>query len=265
MNVRIIRSEKNIGQGLARNHMFAISKCQYVHAHDADDLFSNNWCETIYKEINLNHKNPDLIISEYNKFNGQNIRVYAGGEFLRIGTEDSLLQFCMKENFVPSAVVYRREFFLKLGGYKPREAYPVSEDFELHLRMALENPVYKVICQPLTLQRWRKNSSCRDNNGEMRLETLILCVKALQEHADRIPENLKPLYQRKLIHLGKAYFIRGKIRDADQLFTQAAALGKLPFIYSFGPRMNKIASIFGYSAAFRLRYPWKLIPKKRLL
>ncbi len=41
--VSIIRSETNLGPARARNALLRASSADYVHFHDADDLFHNDW------------------------------------------------------------------------------------------------------------------------------------------------------------------------------------------------------------------------------
>src|SRR5438552_8252612 len=43
--VRVIRATQNKGPSMGRNRLLAECSSEYVHFHDADDLFRPNWCE----------------------------------------------------------------------------------------------------------------------------------------------------------------------------------------------------------------------------
>src|SRR5262249_43673924 len=50
--LRTARSERNIGLSAARNRLAELTSCEYIHFHDADDVFAANWARRIRETLN---------------------------------------------------------------------------------------------------------------------------------------------------------------------------------------------------------------------
>lgn len=61
--VRIVRSDRNVGPALARNQLAALTACEYVHFHDADDLFVATWTERMQDALDRD-RSCDAIFCE---------------------------------------------------------------------------------------------------------------------------------------------------------------------------------------------------------
>ena len=60
--VEIIRGAENRGPGYGRNQLLNQSKSEYVHFHDADDLFLPDWYEKIQEAIIKTR--ADIVLTE---------------------------------------------------------------------------------------------------------------------------------------------------------------------------------------------------------
>ena len=127
MGVKTI-SKPNIGTGIARNIGALEAKGDILAFIDADVIPHPQWCESI---VNYFHKHPEIIGAAGTKImNSKN-------KFLRwlyFFLTYSLQKFLLIFNFAwfsGTNVAYRKEWFIKLGGFKTTE---LSEDILLSLQ-----------------------------------------------------------------------------------------------------------------------------------
>src|SRR5687767_1173472 len=57
--VRVIRGRENRGPAFGRNLLMRESACDYVHFHDADDLFHSDWARDVRAVIAA--RAPDIV------------------------------------------------------------------------------------------------------------------------------------------------------------------------------------------------------------
>ena len=63
---RIIRGDVNRGPSYGRNRLLRESQSDYIHFHDADDLFYPDWCGRIRQAIE--ESEPDVVFTEISSF-----------------------------------------------------------------------------------------------------------------------------------------------------------------------------------------------------
>ncbi|HMV36108.1 MAG TPA: glycosyltransferase family A protein [Turneriella sp.] len=157
--VEIRRLPKNGGPAYARNFGAALGKAPFIAFLDSDDLWHP---EKLQHALAAFAHDPELLWWHSNELwlrNGQPAKQKAihrkqGGQFFERALERCLIS--------PSAVVFRRDFFMAQGGFAP--AFRLCEDYELWLRLLLHSPVgYST--EPLTIKRagdWPQLSSARE-------------------------------------------------------------------------------------------------------
>src|SRR6185437_5396564 len=102
------------------------------HFHDADDLFLDNWCETVRRRISTD--SIDVALND--------VALCLDGEvhnsYYRLGSHpetSDFLRLAIRQTLVPSTGTYRKEAVCRAGRYDGRRLY--SEDYDFHLRLAL--------------------------------------------------------------------------------------------------------------------------------
>jgi glycosyltransferase involved in cell wall biosynthesis len=131
-----VRLAKNLGPGGARNAGVSAGKAPLVAFLDSDDL----WRETkLEKQVQQFYADPLLQWTHCNEeWQRHGVVVTQRTEHRKQGGVFLERAFgrCLIAN---SAVVFRRSFYEKHGGFNPH--FPVCSDFELWLRMLADAPI----------------------------------------------------------------------------------------------------------------------------
>ena len=125
--VKVIRGEANRGPSYGRNLLAQTSAAEYVHFHDADDLFDPQWCARV--KASISESGADAIFTEVSSYREERlVREHVVG-LHRLATERDLIGFWIDGVMLPASGTYRREAVLAIGGYQ--EDMLRSEDYEL--------------------------------------------------------------------------------------------------------------------------------------
>lgn len=145
--VQFFRLEKNSGSGPARNYGVAAGTAPLIAFLDSDDLWHP---EKLAKQVAYLKDNPDCQWVHTNEiWRRGELEVKQRSEHRKQGGQFLLraLERCLIAN---SAVMFRRSFFEKHGGFAP--AFRICQDFELWLRLLADAPV-GFLEEPLAIKR----------------------------------------------------------------------------------------------------------------
>jgi len=134
--------------GTARNAGVAATQTDWIAFLDADDLWRPGWLAAV-REAMARFPDVDLYFGtwEEQSFAGQRL---SGPE--RSRPTGDIFEALLCENFIATpAVVVRRQRFLKSGGFD--EQLPVSEDWDLWLRLATHHRFYPVYGEHVVVRR----------------------------------------------------------------------------------------------------------------
>jgi len=214
--VKVIRGETNRGPGFGRNELMRASQSDYVHFHDADDLFDSRWCGAVRQAIAK--RRPDVVFTEIRTFGERETDRVLG---LRRLTDD-LMRFCIRGAMLTPSGTYQRHTVLAMGGY--RTDLVQSEDWEFHIRLAALRPTYEVIDEPLVLQRLR--SEGRHNSA---VDVWTSCYQAVEALAVELPTEYRPDLAEAAARAGSALFQIGARAEATRACALAKRLGPPAF------------------------------------
>lgn len=154
--IHLLRLSQNRGPAAARNAGARAGKAPYIAFLDSDDLWHPQKLEAQLSFLRQNssfnwiHTNETwLKNSTFLKPKKKHRK--QGGIFL-----PRLFELCL---ISPSAVLFKRDFFLRHGGFN--ENFFVAEDYEFWLRLNLHHPI-AFLDFPFTVKRagaWRQLSS----------------------------------------------------------------------------------------------------------
>ena len=149
--VRVIELEQNVGVAAASNRGITHARGQFIVRVDADDFVSDDFCYILKRSLELNHDAfgvgcDCLLVDEM-----ENV----------VGRRDA-----QKEPF-SCGIMYRRDLFLRLGGYDDRMRH--REEEELRARLGEE---YKIRYLPLPLYRYRMHGKNKTLSREY-AETVV--------------------------------------------------------------------------------------------
>lgn len=207
--LQVLRGTTNRGPAHGRNQLLHASHSDYVHFHDADDLFHPDWSRSIRRVIQ--QMQPDVIFTEISSYKeGKLVDLKVLGLAGLVSGED-VVRFCLRGAMLTSAGTYLKSIVLAIGGY--RETLWQAEDFDFHVRLASHGIRYAVIPDPLALKRILPSS--RSAN---RLEVWTSALQSFEYLVKELP--LK--YQADLadcgVRIGHELFQLGAYSQARRVF-----------------------------------------------
>jgi len=236
--VRVIAGDVNRGPSHGRNVLLRHAHSEYIHFHDADDLFQPQWCARVrhaFQDSRVDAVFTEVAYCKDGRMVGQST---LGRECSSIG---DLVRYCIRGAILTSAGIYRRSAVVGIGGY--REGLWQSEDYDFHVRLAASGARYTVIPEPLVKVRVRTAS-----RSQNRWEVWTSAVCALKKLGGELDPVYRPELAEKAAEAGSILFDLGAYADARQAFELSDELG--PPTYARRRRAYRmIARMFGPLAA----------------
>jgi glycosyltransferase involved in cell wall biosynthesis len=163
--VRILRGERNAGQGHGRNDLLLAASADYVHCHDADDLFAPEWAQAVREAIGA--ADVDVVLTEIRAIDAADGRTITESVLglHRLYDDPDLVRFGLRGSLLVPSTTYRVALARRLGGYLTRDVLTQSEDFHFHVRLAAAAETYTFLTEPLITQRIRAGSSSSDRRA----------------------------------------------------------------------------------------------------
>lgn len=215
--IKVHRSEKNGGPSAGRNRLLALATGDYVHFHDADDLFLPTWCERVSQAIQ--NSATQIVFNEVDSFrHGQPYRQQIL-DLKKVSDGLPLVEFCLSHALLPLSGTYAREWLKKLGGY--REELWQSEDFEFHARLALAEPTYQIISETLGTIDVRDDSRSQKQN-----EVWVWRLAALKLLFLDLPPVFYSAFAEAAAQAGSQLHRLGDIEKANEAFRLAQQVGR---------------------------------------
>jgi glycosyltransferase involved in cell wall biosynthesis len=219
-HARVIRGETNRGPGYGRNVLLASARADYVHFHDADDLFGPSWSPRVREAIAQTA--ADVVFTEVSSFGGSKTGSESVIGLHELSPERDLVSFCIREALLVPSGTYRRTFLEQVGGY--RVGLWQSEDYDFHIRLAARHPHYTVIPESLVLIRDRPAS-----RSKKQVEVYTSALQALQSLANELPARYRPDLAVAAASAGTKLYALGARQTARQGFRMARKLGPPDF------------------------------------
>jgi len=218
MQVKIIRGEVNRGPSCGRNVLLRAAECEFVHFHDADDLFDLRWCAEVRAAIR--NSDPDAVFTEISSYRGDRLLSRNTLGLERLHGKD-LVSFCIAGALLTVSGTYRRSTVLAAGGYC--EDMWQSEDWEFHVRLAASGITYRIISEPLVMQRVRA-----DSRSQHQQEVFTSAVRGIALLAEELPARYRPELSDAAARAGMALYRIGAHAEARHAFSLARSLGRPP-------------------------------------
>ena len=147
---QVVRGEANAGCSHGKNIIAARCASSWLHFHDADDALEPNFVAAARPWMERADA-PDVVLFNYRTLEDGSERPLGTREFDGAALRADALAYCLAEQINPFCGLYRRESFIKAGGWDEDFKVLQSEDQAGHLRLALAglrfdaDPAYTVI------------------------------------------------------------------------------------------------------------------------
>ena len=174
--IRLLNADENLGPVRSSNKVAEAARAPFVARMDADDI---SYPERLAEEIELLRDHPEVGVVA-----GLCDMIDRSGKRIRAPEGWRLAQRSVFVPFAHGAMMYRREVFDKVGGY--REECEYWEDQDLVVRMAA---VAKVAVIPRPLYRVRQSSTstrvvCNPERLERALDRAYRATDRLEQGKD---------------------------------------------------------------------------------
>ena len=133
---RVVRGETNVGCSAGKNIVAARCTSTWLHFHDADDALEPNFVEVAHRWIARTDA-PDVVFFNYRSLGHEDGLPLGTREFDGAALRRDPLRYCLTEQINPFCGLYRRQTFIRAGGWDVDRRVLQSEDQAGHLRLAL--------------------------------------------------------------------------------------------------------------------------------
>jgi glycosyltransferase involved in cell wall biosynthesis len=252
--VRVLHGETNRGPAHGRNQLLLASRSEFVHFHDADDLFHPDWCTRV--RAALTSPDVDVVFTEIDVAGDKGVQSRHVLALEHLTATKDLLRFCINGVMLVPSGTYRRQRLIALGGY--RTSLWQAEDFDFHIRLAASRPRYAVINDSLVTIRVRPEGRSRNQQ-----QTWRSYVQAVGVLASELPDEYRPDLADAAARAGSMLFKLGCRPDAFRAFELATRLGP-PRFTTQRAMYRALARLFGYEVAERVSQAYRALLPGRL-
>jgi hypothetical protein len=225
------------------------SQADYVHFHDADDLFEPDWHARV-RDV-LEAQRVDMVFTEIDAVDEANRRTEAILGLRHLAPGADLVRHCIQGVMLVPAGTYRRDRVLAIGGY--RLSLHQAEDFDFHVRLAGTGVTYATIQDSLISIRVREAGRSRNQ-----VQTWSCYVEAVEALAAELPAAYRPDLADAAARAGSKLYMLGARPQAATAFALATRLG--PPRFTTQRRVYRwLARTIGYQPAEQLAGAYRAI------
>ena len=215
--VRVIRGEgSRRGPSVGRNRLAAEATCEWVHFQDADDPvhpeFVSRTTQTLGPDVDVVAVNCDWLNSETRE-------VTLRFHFRQAEVDADPLAYFLTHPMSIHGTIYRREFFLRSGGFD--ESKRCWEDADLHVRLAAASGRIRFVEEVLAHSLRHDNGLSRDQKYCWECRT-----RFLERYAVDLPERVRPAIAAEAERAAVGLLAEGDSKTANDAVRLARSLGR---------------------------------------
>lgn len=189
--VKVVRGDVNRGCSFGKNALAQKTFCDWIHFHDADDALYPNFVEQSYKWM-LQDNAPDVVLFSYEYRDEATDKLLSVRVFDDLELRHDCIAYTIREQINPFCGLYRRESFLRAGGYDLDPLVLYNEDVAMHCQLARAGLSFAAD-PTVTVINYRRFNSMSSANK-------IKCATAQFHVMRKSVEALKGRYAKEISH-----------------------------------------------------------------
>jgi glycosyltransferase involved in cell wall biosynthesis len=242
---KAILGKTNAGPSVGRNILLKESVSDLIHFHDIDDWLEPTFLERALAELT---DDTDIVICNIRVIDRDSGASRTIHDYSDLSASDDPTAFFLTHVCYPINGLYRRPILEKVGGF--REALSRDEDPDLHIRLAHAGARFKVISEPLAINRFGTGTYSSLSYEACWREHL----KALKFYRSELPECYLPLLRRDAGRMASFCAYKDLQLSLDYMDFCRSIDGNIELWQALSPMMKPLVRVLGYKPAFRLRF-----------
>ena len=179
LGANVVRGEVNRGCSHGKNVLAAATSSKWLHFHDADDeLLPNFSANALRWMVSAKH---DVVLFPYEEKEGETGRHLEYRSFDPEEVAQDPRSYAIRVQINPFCGLYRREAFIRAGGYDEDPAVLYNEDVAMHIRLAFEGLSFAADAEVALINHRYQNSM----SGTNRLKCLRAQYNVMRKTAER--------------------------------------------------------------------------------
>lgn len=187
---KVVRGEENRGCSFGKNTLAQKTSCEWIHFHDADDALYPNFVEQSHKWMSQDNA-PDVVLFSY-EYRDEATDISSVRVFDDLELRRDPIAYTIREQINPFCGLYRREAFLRAGGYDLDSLVLYNEDVAMHCQLARAGLRFAADPTVTVINYCRANSMSSANQ--------IKCTQAQYHVMRKAVEALKGRYAKEISH-----------------------------------------------------------------
>jgi glycosyltransferase involved in cell wall biosynthesis len=176
---RVVRGDVNKGCSAGKNALARATSAEWLHFHDADDELMPNFVALARRWMAGGRH--DAVVFPYEERNDATGEHMAFRRFDPADIERDPRSYTLREQINPFCGLYRRESFLRAGGYDEDPLVLYNEDVAFHTRIAFAGLSFAAETEVSIINHRRLDSMSAAN----RLKCLQAQYHVMRKNADR--------------------------------------------------------------------------------
>lgn len=132
---KVLKGDTNRGCSYGKNRLAQQTTCSWIHFHDADDALYPNFVEQAYQWMQQKQP-PDVVLFSYEWIDHNTGVLISVRKFDDFELRRDPIAYTIREQINPFCGLYRREAFLRAGGYDLDPLVLYNEDVAMHCQLA---------------------------------------------------------------------------------------------------------------------------------
>ena len=252
---KVVNGIENKGCSFGKNTLAELTKCDWVHFHDADDDLLPDFTQQAHNWIDSNGNEYDVLVLNFNYADFETGRVLGTANHNATELHADALKYAISHKIVNFGV-YKHNSFISAGGFDLDENVLYNEDNAFHQRLAKFGLKFDYLPE-ITCINYRYNKSMSVSNQlKCTRANYHVIEKTISTHGDKYPAELALQMWICVTNLATAQdwaYVKKAVKYCENLGYKYPAIG--PSAYRFLTHVNPFFGVWMREKLIRLFKP----------